>query len=43
MFDVECGMVLEPMQGNRVSSRVDLGYTELLRKSCGDISVLLDL
>ena len=29
MYDVECGMALEPMQGNWASSRVDLGYTEL--------------
>ena len=29
MFDGECGMALEPMQGNRVSSRVDLDYTDL--------------
>ena len=31
MFEVECGIALEPMQGNRASSRVDLGYTELFR------------
>ena len=29
MFDEESRMALEPMQGNRASSRVDLGYTEL--------------
>ena len=29
MFHGEYGMALEPMQENRVSSRVDLGYTEL--------------
>ena len=29
MYDVECGMAPEPMKGNRASSRVDLGYTEL--------------
>ena len=29
VFDGEQGMALEPMQGNRASSRVDLGYTEL--------------
>ena len=29
MYDVEHGMTLEPMQENRASSRVDLGYTEL--------------
>ena len=28
-FDGELGMALEPMQGNRASSRVDLGYTEI--------------
>ena len=31
MYDVECGMALEPMQGNLASSRVDLGHTELFR------------
>ena len=31
MFDVERGMSVEPMQGNRASSRVDLGYIELVR------------
>ena len=29
VFDVERGMALEAMQGNRVSSLVDLGYPEL--------------
>ena len=29
MLDVERGMGLEPIQGNRASSRVDLWYTEL--------------
>ena len=29
VFDGECGMAMEPMQGNRVSSQVDLGYSEL--------------
>ena len=29
IFDRECGMALEPMQGNQASSQVDLGYTEL--------------
>ena len=29
MYDVERRMALEPMQGNRVSSPVDLGYKEL--------------
>ena len=31
MFVGEHGMVLEAIQGNRASSRVDLGYTELFR------------
>ena len=29
VFDVECGMALEPMQQNWASSQVDLVYTEL--------------
>ena len=29
LFDGECKMALEPMQGNRASSRVDLGYKKL--------------
>ena len=29
VFNGECGMALEPMQGNKASSQVDLGYTEL--------------
>ena len=29
LFDGECRMALEPRQGNRSSSRVDVGYTEL--------------
>ena len=29
MYDVEHEMALEPMQGNRASSQVDLGYIEL--------------
>ena len=29
VFDGECGMALEPMQGNRASCLVDLGCTEL--------------
>ena len=29
MYDVERGMAMEPMQGKRASSQVDLGYTEL--------------
>ena len=28
MFDGECRMALEPMQGKPASSQVDLGYTE---------------
>ena len=31
MFDGECRMALEPMQGNQASPRVDLWYTELFR------------
>ena len=31
MFDGKSGMSLEPMQENRASSQVDLGYTELFR------------
>ena len=29
LYNVECSMALEPMQGNPASSRVDLGYNEL--------------
>ena len=29
VYDMECGIALEPMQVNRASSRVDLGYKEL--------------
>ena len=29
VYDGERGIALAPMQGNRASSRVDLGYTEL--------------
>ena len=29
MYDVECRMAVEPMQGNRASSQVDLGCTEI--------------
>ena len=29
MFDGECRMALEPRQGIRASSQLDLGYTEL--------------
>ena len=29
IHDVESGMALEPRKGNQVSSRVDLGYSEL--------------
>ena len=31
VFDVERGMALQPMQGNRHSSRIDLVCTELSR------------
>ena len=31
VFDKESVMALEPMQGSRASSRVDLCYTELFR------------
>ena len=31
VFHGELGMALEPVQGNRASSRVGLGYTELFR------------
>ena len=31
VYDVECGMALKPIQGKRVSSPVDLGYTEIFR------------
>ena len=29
MYDVECGMALEPMKGNPASFQIDLGYIEL--------------
>ena len=29
VYNVERWMALEPMQGNQVSARVDVGYTEL--------------
>ena len=29
MYDVECGMAMEAMQGKWASSQGDLGYTEL--------------
>ena len=29
LFDEQCRMALDPVQGNQASSRVDLGYTEL--------------
>ena len=29
LYDVDCGMVMEPMQGKLASSQFDLGYTEL--------------
>ena len=31
VFDGECGMALEPKQGNQASSRFDSGYKELFR------------
>ena len=31
VYDVEWGIALEPMQGIRASSRIDLEYTELFR------------
>ena len=31
VYDVECWMALEPMQGHQASSRVDLGYIKLFR------------
>ena len=30
MYDVERGMAMEPIQGKWASSRVDLGYIELI-------------
>ena len=30
LYDVEHGITMEPMKGKLASSRVDLGYTELL-------------
>ena len=35
MFDRECGMAMEPMQGNRPSFRVDLGCAEHFRVAAG--------
>ena len=29
LYNVECGMAIEPMQGKWALSRVDLGYSEL--------------
>ena len=29
MYDVECGMAVEPVQRNHGSSRFDLGYTKV--------------
>ena len=29
LYDVERGMAMEPMQGKRASSQIDLWYTEL--------------
>ena len=43
MYDVECGMALEPMQWNRASSQVDLGFTMQFCIPKSDISDLLDL
>ena len=43
MFDRECKMPLEPMQGNRSSSRVDLGYSELFLYCCGNLREPVDL
>ena len=31
LYDVNHGMALESVQGNRASSQVDLGYTETVR------------
>ena len=31
LHNLECGMAVEPTQGNQVSSLVDLGYTEPFR------------
>ena len=31
MYDEGCGLALEPMQWNRASSRVDLGYIKIFR------------
>ena len=31
LYSVEHGIAMEPMKGKWVSSRVDLGYTELFR------------
>ena len=29
LYDVDCGIFMEPMQGKLASSQFDLGYTEL--------------
>ena len=29
LYDVDCGMVMEPMQGKLASFQFDLGYTEV--------------
>ena len=42
MYYGERGIALDPVQGSRASSRVDLGYTEQFHILC-DISVILDL
>ena len=31
LYSVKHGIAMEPMKGNRASSRVDLGYIELVR------------
>ena len=31
VYDVECGMAVEPMERNQASSRVDLGLPEVFR------------
>ena len=42
VYDVECRVALDCMQGIQPSSQVDMGTRDILH-SCGDISVLLDL
>ena len=43
MFDAEHRMALELMQGNRDSSRDDIGYTDLFSSCCAEFGVPLDL